>query len=203
MCVFIYKDCQLWFHFFFRKFYAMMETGKRVRTKGLSRCLVGAGTWLMPGKPAKAVEKAQADESCLLRFTADWKGPKKVPVGAGTRQVPTARGSCRLAKRHLGAGVGASEPPAIPQPPVFAGGLLLLCITCPVPLPSSSWLYSWRVVTENPILKVKNRSQMRRWSVCFNMGTHVTLTSSLVVLIADVELHIKIQASVMTDMRNQ
>ena len=35
------------------------------------------------------------------------------------------------------------------------------------------------------------------------MGTHVTLTSSLVVLIADVELYIKIQASVMTDMRNQ
>ena len=26
---------------FFRKFYAMMETGKRVRTKGLSRRLVG------------------------------------------------------------------------------------------------------------------------------------------------------------------
>ena len=61
------------------------------------------GAEQMPGggrhlADAKAVEKAQADESCLLCFAADWKGPKKVPVRAGTRQEPAARGGCRLAK---------------------------------------------------------------------------------------------------------
>ena len=40
------------------------------------------GAEQMPGggrhlADAKAVEKAQADESCLLCFAADWKGPKK------------------------------------------------------------------------------------------------------------------------------
>ena len=84
--------------------------------KGLSRCLVGAGTGLMPGKPAKAGEKAQADESCLLCFAADWKGPKKVPVRAGTRQEPAARGSCRLAEETSRRRGGHPEPPAVPQP---------------------------------------------------------------------------------------
>ena len=99
--------------------------------KGLSRCLVGAGTWLMPGKPAKAGEKAQADESCLLCFAADWKGPKKVPVRAGTRQEPAARGGCRLAEETSRRRVGTLRPLPFLSPCLRRPAASVYHLSCP------------------------------------------------------------------------
>ena len=62
--------------------------------KGLSRCLVGAGTWLMPRPWRKP--RLMKVAYCALRLIE--RDQKKVPVRAGTRQEPAARGGCRLAK---------------------------------------------------------------------------------------------------------
>lgn len=177
MCLFIKTASYDFTYFFFRKFYAVMETGERWGRRGW------AYAWL-----------GQAPGWCLGSLPRPWRKPRLMKVAyCVSRLIERDQTKCQseqvqdrslqqravvaLPKRHLGAGVGTSEPPAIPQPLVFAG-LLLPCISCPVPLSSGSWLYSWVVIKENPILEVKNRSEMRRWSVGFNMDTHVIVTSS-------------------------
>lgn len=164
---------------FFRKFYAVMGTGERWGRRGLEQ-MPGWGRHLADAWEACQGhgESLQADESCLLCFGGWLKGTKESASQSRYKTGACSKGQLSLAKetsRRKGGHLWSHLPFLSPRScrPVAS----MYQLSCPSFL-SGSWLYSWGVIKENPILEVKNRSEMRRWSVGFNMDTHVIVTSS-------------------------